>query len=100
MIAANVIADCFYLMRMFSRLPDVGIYIFMMKRVTISIVRFLFTYVWHFFGYAIAFHIIMPQNGAFATIEDSVIKVIILIILIACLLAILLYIHKERMFFP
>ena len=79
MIAANVIADCFYLMRMFSRLPDVGIYIFMMKRVTISIVRFLFTYVWHFFGYAIAFHIIMPQNGAFATIEDSVIKVIIMI---------------------
>ena len=47
-IAINVIADCFNLMRMFSRLPNVGIYIFMMKRVTISIMRFLFTYIWHF----------------------------------------------------
>ena len=63
-------------MRMFSRLPGWGIYIFMMKRVTISITRFLSTYFWHFFGYAIAFHIIMPQeDGAFSTMHDSSIKV-------------------------
>merc|ERR1719483_582056 len=76
-IAINVIADCFSLMRMFSRLPGCGIYIFMMKRVTISIARFLSTYFWHFFGYAIAFHIIMPQDdGAFSTMHDSSIKVL------------------------
>ena len=33
-----------------SRLPGVGIYIHMMERVSVSIIRFFATYVWHFLG--------------------------------------------------
>jgi hypothetical protein len=73
--AINVILACFELMLTFSKLPNVGIYIFMLQRVCVSIIRFFASYIWHFFGYAIAFHILMPKSGAFNNIGDSLIKV-------------------------
>ena len=53
----------------------VGVYIFMLQRVSIGILRFFATYIWHFLGYAIAFHIIMPRDGAFLSLTDTIIKV-------------------------
>ena len=73
--AISVMIQCFHQMRMLSRMPSIGLYLFMMKRVTISIFRFFSAYFWHFFGYAIAFHIIMPENGAFRNLDDALIKV-------------------------
>ena len=58
----------------------VGVYIFMLQRVSIGILRFFATYIWHFLGYAIAFHIIMPRDGAFLSLTDTIIKVGILIL--------------------
>jgi hypothetical protein len=75
MSAINVILACFELMLTFSRLPTMGIYIFMFQKVCVSIFRFFASYIWHFFGYAIAFHILMPASGAFSNIGDSFIKV-------------------------
>ena len=76
LLAIDVIGVCFTFMRMICQLPDVGIYIFMMKRVFTTILRFFSIYFWHFFGYAVAFHIIMPQSEAFANLGDSLIKVL------------------------
>ena len=73
--AITVMVQCFHQMIMLSRMPSIGLYLFMMKRVTISIFRFFLAYFWNFFGYAIAFHIIMPQNGAFKNFDDALIKV-------------------------
>ena len=74
--ACTVILTCFELMLAFSRLPNVGIYIFMLQKVFFSILRFFASYMWHFLGYAIAFHLLMPKDGgAFANLGDSFIKV-------------------------
>ena len=57
----------------------VGVYIFMLQRVSIGILKFFATYFWHFLGYAIAFHIVMydisKDGGAFLSLADSMIKV-------------------------
>ena len=74
--AVNVIACCFDLMLIFGQIPGVGVFLNMMKRVSVSICRFFASYFWHFLGYAIAFHIIMPQDGAFKHVSDSIIKVL------------------------
>ena len=75
-MAVNVIASCFDLMLIFGQIPGVGVFLNMMKRVSVSICRFFASYFWHFLGYAIAFHIIMPQDGAFKNVSDSIIKVL------------------------
>ncbi len=49
----------------------------MLNKVFSTILSFFAAYFWHFLGYAIAFHIIMPkeQDGAFSSLSNSVIKV-------------------------
>ena len=73
--ATNVIIACFDTMLAVARFPGIGVYVFMLQRVFRSIIRFFATYFCHFLGYAFAFHIIMPKQGAFLTIGDSIIKV-------------------------
>lgn len=73
--AVAVILACFKFMLQLSRLPKIGLYIFMLNKVFMTIMNFFISYSWHFFGYAIAFHIVMPKDGPFATLTDSIIKV-------------------------
>ncbi len=76
--AVDVILCCFSFMLALSRLPKVGIYIFMLNKVFGTIFNFFVSYFWHFLGYAIAFHILMPgdeENGAFSSLGNSIIKV-------------------------
>lgn len=40
-----------------------------------TIFWFFVAYCWHFFGYAVAFYILMPEGGAFSNLGDSSIKV-------------------------
>ena len=77
--AINSIIICFELMWTLGKLPNVGLYFFMLQRVFFSIVRFFATYFWHFIGYAIAFHIILNGEGEnnkdFNSLFDSIVKV-------------------------
>ena len=73
--AFNIIMACFDTVMAISRFPGVGVFLFMLQRVCLSIFRFFATYLFHFLGYAIAFHIIMPKDGAFLSLTDSMIKV-------------------------
>ena len=74
--AVNVITSSFNLMLTISQIPGAGVFLHMMKRVSVSMLRFFASYFWHFLGYAIAFHIIMPDEGAFKNVSDSIIKVL------------------------
>jgi hypothetical protein len=74
--AVNVIVSCHSFMLALSRLPKIGIYIFMMDKVLSTILNFFVSYVWHFLGYAVAFHILLPNEGAFISFGDSIIKVV------------------------
>ena len=74
--AVNVITSSFDLMLTISQIPGAGVFLHMMKRVSVSMLRFFASYFWHFLGYAIAFHIIMPDEGAFKNVSDSIIKVL------------------------
>ncbi len=79
--AVDVIISCYNFMLALSRLPKVGIYIFMLNKVFGTIFNFFISYFWHFLGYAIAFHILMPggdgdeEHGAFSSLGNSIIKV-------------------------
>ncbi len=73
--AVLVVFTCHGFMRVLSRLPRIGMYFFMIKMVFVSILKFLLSYIWHFFGYAVAFHILLPNKDAFATLGDSLVKV-------------------------
>jgi hypothetical protein len=42
----------------------------------ITVLNFFASYMWHFLGYAIAFHILLPGSTPFATIFDSMVKVL------------------------
>ena len=74
-MALTVILACHSLMLSFSRLPTIGMYIFMLNKVFSTILTFFVSYFWHFLGYAIAFHILMPKEGGFSTLGNSIIKV-------------------------
>ena len=74
--AIHVISASFDLMYAISQIPGWGLFLHMMKSVSKSICRFFASYFWHFLGYAIAFHIIMPDEGAFKNVSDSIIKVL------------------------
>ncbi len=74
--AVSAVLSCFNFMLALSRLPKVGIYIFMLNKVFGTIISFFVSYFWHFLGYAVAFHILMPgKDGAFSSLGNSVIKV-------------------------
>jgi hypothetical protein len=73
--AVVVVTSCHMFMRVLSRLPRIGIYFFMIKMVFVSILKFLLSYIWHFLGYAVAFHILLPKSEAFTNLGDSFIKV-------------------------
>ncbi|TRY72083.1 hypothetical protein TCAL_00198 [Tigriopus californicus] len=74
--AISVILTCHSFMLALSRLPKIGIYIFMLCKVFTTIISFFLSYFWHFLGYAVAFHILMPKDGAFSSLSDSIIKVL------------------------
>ena len=48
--------------RILSRLPYIGVNFFMIKMVMFSILKFLLSYAFHFVGYAVAFHILLPDT--------------------------------------
>lgn len=60
---------------MISRLPRIGIYVHMLNRVMFTVLNFFASYVWHFLGYAIAFHILLPNSRPFGIFSDAFIKV-------------------------
>lgn len=41
-----------------------------------TVLNFFASYMWHFLGYAIAFHILLPNSTPFATFFDSMVKVL------------------------
>ncbi len=47
----------------------------MLNKVMMTVLNFFASYVWHFLGYAIAFHILLPDSAPFAFFSDSFIKV-------------------------
>ena len=73
--SVNVILSCFSFMISLSRLPRIGIYVFMLHKVFVTILNFFCSYFWHFLGYAIAFHVLLPDEGAFSSLGNSIIKV-------------------------
>lgn len=74
--AILVIASCHAFMLALGRLPKIGIYIFMLNKVFYTIICFFVSYFWHFLGYAVAFHILMPKNETFGSLGNSIIKVV------------------------
>ena len=48
--------------RILSRLPYIGVNFFMIKMVGFSVLKFLLSYIFHFVGYAVAFHILLPDT--------------------------------------
>ena len=50
-------------------------YVNMLSKVMMTVLNFFASYVWHFLGYAIAFHVLLPGSGPFALFTDSFIKV-------------------------
>ena len=62
-------------MAIISRVPGVGLYVHMLHKVAITVLNFFMTYIFTFLGYAIAFHLILPQNGPFGNFFDAFIKV-------------------------
>jgi hypothetical protein len=77
LLAFSSILASYHFMTVMSRLPKVGLYVHMLTKVMGTVLNFFLTYTWHFLGYAIAFNIMMPGNGAFANFFDSFIKVTI-----------------------
>lgn len=47
----------------------------MLTKVMVTVLNFFASYMWHFIGYAIAFHILLPASAPFSTIFDSLVKV-------------------------
>lgn len=62
-------------MGIISRLPGIGLYVHMLSKVMMTVLNFFATYFWTFFGYAIAFHILLPDVGPYASFGDSFVKV-------------------------
>ena len=54
----------------------IGQHVYMLNKVMLTVLNFFLSYVWHFLGYAIAFHILVPNSGPFALFSDSFIKVV------------------------
>ncbi len=52
----------------------IGLYVNMLSKVMTTVLNFFASYVWHFLGYAIAFHVLLG-SGPFALFTDSFIKV-------------------------
>ena len=75
LLACSIILTCINFMGAISRLPRVGLYVHMLSKVMATVLNFFATYFWHFLGYAIAFHIVVP-SGDFQYFADSLIKVI------------------------
>lgn len=67
-------------MGLISRLPGIGLYVHMLGKVTGTVLSFFATYLWSLLGYAVAFHLILPSNGAYALFGDSFIKVLTMLL--------------------
>ncbi|XP_059085780.1 transient receptor potential cation channel subfamily A member 1-like [Tigriopus californicus] len=74
-LACSIILACYSFMKTISRLPRVGLYVHMLNKVMATVLNFFASYVWHFLGYAIAFHILLPGSRPFGLFSDSFIKV-------------------------
>ena len=76
-LAVCIILTSQMFMNILSRVPGVGLYVHMLHKVALTVLNFFLTYIFTFLGYAIAFHLILPQDGAFGTFIDATIKVFI-----------------------
>ena len=74
-LAVCIILTSQQFMNILSRVPGVGLYVHMLHKVALTVLNFFLTYIFTFLGYAIAFHLILPQNGPFGTFVDATIKV-------------------------
>ena len=64
-----------YSMETLSKLPKIGIQTMMIKKVALSILSFFKGYGPVFFSFCVMFHILLHDNIAFASLENSFIKV-------------------------
>ena len=80
LLAFCVLNNCYHFMTVISRLPTIGLYVHMLSKVMGTVLNFFASYIWHFLGYAIAFHIIMPEVKTFALFPDAFVKVIVMLL--------------------
>lgn len=75
-LACSIILACMHFMTVISRLPRIGLYVHMLSKVMMTVLNFFASYFWHFLGYAIAFHVLLPSSPSFASMSDALIKVL------------------------
>ena len=63
---------------MLGRFPSVGHYIFMCWTVTKLILRFVFIFIFIVFGFACAFHLLLPSSNSFDQIWISMLKCLVM----------------------
>ncbi|XP_023349744.1 transient receptor potential cation channel subfamily A member 1 homolog [Eurytemora carolleeae] len=75
-----ILISAYQFMMNMSRIPRVGSHVFITGRVFTTIFEFFCSYIVVILGYAVSFHILLPEEVAFSNLGDSFIKVLTMLL--------------------